>query len=111
MGMYKSIHVVVGVVVDSDDFEEEVGCSPHMVDENYDDIAAYNGGEYQHDEVIVGKPIFDYSLHAARFGNDNDVNLDLQEVLKENRQEVSAKLASELEVYGKTSIYLVGQMI
>jgi len=110
MGMYQTVHVVVGTAVDKENFEEKVGCAPYIVSEKYDGLAAYNGGEYQHDEVIVGKPIFDYSLHAAQYGNDNDVNLDLQEVLKENRQEVSAKLAS-LDVYGKTSIYLVGQMI
>lgn len=111
MGMYNTVHVVVGIAVDKDDYDEKIGEAPYFFSEEHDDFAAYNGGELQHDQVIVGKPIFDFSEHAARFGNDPDVNLDLQEVLKEHRQEVSARLASELDIYGKTSIYLVGQIV
>lgn len=110
MGMYNTIHVIVGTAVAKEDFQFKVGCTPYEVGEKYDELAAYSGGELQHDEVVIGKPIFDFSEHAAAFGNDPDVNLDLQDVLKEHRQEVS-ELLSSLDIYGKTSIYLVGQVI
>lgn len=111
MGMYKSIHVVVGSVVPNEGFKDEYGVTPYMVDEEYDDIAAYSGGELQHDQVVVGKPVFQFSEQAVQFDSDNDVLVDLEEALKENRQEVSEILAEKLEIFEPTSIYLVGQVL
>lgn len=111
MGMYNTIHVVIGIAVDREDYDEKIGEAPYFFSEEHDEFSAYNGGELQHDEIVVGKPIFDFSEHAARFDNDPDVHLDLQKVLNEHRQEVSAKLASELDIYGTTSIYLLGQIV
>lgn len=109
--MYKSIHVVVGSVVPNEGFEDRVGCTPYMVDEKSDDLAAYDGFELQHDQVVVGKSVYSFSEQAAQFDNDNDVLVDLEKALKENRQEVSEKLVSEFEIYEPTSIYLVGQVL
>jgi hypothetical protein len=110
MGMYKSVHVVIGTPIEAEDFEEKLGCHPYEVDEKYDGIAAYSGGELQHDHVVVGKPVYDFSEQYHDFDSDNDVVLDLDEALRTHRQSVSERLA-ELEIHGKTSIYLVGQML
>ena len=106
MGLEPSLSVIVGTRIPREVFEEIVDVEhPKIIDGMNNNLVAFDGGEYQHNAIVVGQILYHYDGY-----NGTDVMMDLVSEFADNRTETKEMLEEELGIVNReVSIYVVGE--
>ena len=106
MGLEPSLSVVVGTRIPKDEFEKRIDIEhPKIVDGMDNNLVAFDGGEYQHDTIIIGQMAYHYNGY-----NGTDVVMDVVSEFADKRTETKRMLKEEFGITNREiSIYVVGE--
>jgi hypothetical protein len=100
--MNPTISVVVGTRIPKEQFS--LVEHPKIIDGMDNDLVAFDGGEYDHDSVIIGEMVHYYDGYTG-----SDVLKNVMSEFASKRVEVDNLLEEEFGIDREVSIYLVGE--